>query len=767
MRIRRASLVTFAAVSAAAAAAVLPAAAVGEECPNAALRNGPSSRLPDCRAYELVSPVEKNSGQPFVIDYSPDGLSATMIITAGTAGLEGFPSGGLKGPEGYYTTQRTPSGWQTVGAEPSSGEYLAGGSSLIAHDFAGEDENGLTTAWVERGVHQPGNSLNIFERLPDRAFVEVGPGLPPTAPAGSVPEVTSASGLEGPNISVSADGSRILFSLYGDHWPFDTSEGNSESLYEYVGTGNTRPMLVGVDEAGALISHCGTALGSGYLSGSRPSAYNAISTDGRTIFFTASCGRRTGHELYARIDNGEAGARTVDISEPAGLDCAACDTEAGALTEDAHFEGASQDGTKAFFATTQPLLGGDTSRNLYEYDFDAPPGERVVRVTAGAEHAGVLEYAHSLISQDGSHIYFLASGVLTGTPNGEGETAEAGANNLYVYERDAGHPAGRTAFVARLSEQDEELWRENSAAGDVTPDGRFLVFNSERDLTPDTTTGGALQVFEYDAQTGSLVRVSKGQDGFNHDGNVPPIPLLKVSNPTTYDNATNAEIVTPGSSVNTRSAPFGSNYSSSYVGSTSVSADGSYVFFRSIVGLTPQALDRKVLGYEPTVLGPIPQFAANVYEYHDGRVSLISDGQDLSFYPSYYPGQPSLVQLLGTDESGHDVLFTTVDRLTGEDTDTTVDVYDARIDGGFPRPAERSPCSGESCQGPLSAAPTLLSPGSEFQAGGNPPLAASAPVTSAKAKRKAKAKKRCKRGGCPKSKRKRTKKAGDKRRAKR
>ncbi|MGH2854829.1 MAG: hypothetical protein ACRDLF_11645, partial [Solirubrobacteraceae bacterium] len=685
-----------------------------EECPNAAFRTGPSSHLPDCRAYELVSPSYKATGVVELRGKGPEGTSLTLNDLNGLPGLEGFPNILGFAPGAVYTTQRTASGWVTVGDEPPASEYMPYQVGEF-DDTAGASLDNQTHFWTARGKWQPGNRVDFFKRGPDHTIVDVGPGLPPTTPSGSPQELGNAAELSA--VGVSADASRLFFVLDSSFWPFDGTEAGHKlkTIYEYLGVGNTTPMLVGVNSKGEQISQCGVVLGSGkpndgITNGLVTFNHNAVSTDGNVVYFTAypknyggdGCGGSAPPvaELFARIDSGLADAHTVAISEPSREDCSACNTEAGVLAN-AEFRGASADGSKAFFATAQPLLGGDTSSNLYEYDFGAPAGERVVRVSGGDSTvsnptAEVLvgdgsSHLWVQVSEDGSHVYFLANGVLTRTPNGQGESAEAGAANLYVFERDASYPAGRIAFIARLSSEDVSS-KSLTSTSNVTPDGRFLVFTSNRDLTPDDTST-AVQVFEYDAQTGALVRVSIGQNGYNDNGNT---------------DVANASIMHP---------LYEYRYNSSaYWKDLSVSADGSYVFFQSSDGLTPQAVNRQVIGYDNFAEKSI--YANNVYEYHAGRVSLISDGQDLATTQS-----GSLVELLGTDASGGDVLFTTVDRLVGQDTDDNLDIYDARVGGGFPAPTVPPSCSGEACQGQLSGAPTLLSPGSELQAGGNPPLA--------------------------------------------
>jgi hypothetical protein len=684
-----------------------------EVCPSEQLRiENRSTALPECRAYEQVTPTEKQGAVFEIGQLGPGSEGAPDLLVTSTAAIDGAQSDEAVGVK--YSTVRTNSGWVTSPTAPPATEYqedATTGSIPNPQALSLDLRSGI---WLESLRSRPKNRVDLFITHPGAPIEEIGPVTQPGSRsfANNPHELTERMGFE--RRGWSDDLSHFIYSQTNEHWPFDTTKKGDESLYEYVGTGNTEPMLVGVNDSGELISDCGTNLGGMVVERTTLTAlstHNAVSGDGDTVFFTADqCGSSpAAYELFARVGNGQLDAHTVAISEPSVEDCAGCDTSE---PENADFVGASVDSTKAFFVTEQPLLGGDHTNNIYEYDFSAPPGERVSRVSGGnstvsdpvAEVQGVVA-----TSEDGSHVYFVAHGVLTTTPDSRGQDAQAGADNLYVFERDAEYPSGRTAFIAELSQGDEAMWKPGGTV-DLTSDGRFLVFTSADDLTPDDTSTVA-QVFEYDAQTGSLARVSVGQDGYNDSGNTDVAPA----------------------SIKSLVAATGG----------SVAADG-VVFFESTDGLTPQALDHQVVGkhYEGPEEDPESKFSLvygnNVYEYREGSVYLISDGQDVSLNGE---GEAD-VKLLGTDESGEDVLFTTVDQLVPQDTDTDIDIYDARVDGGFPAPPVSQECSGDGCQGPLSPAPILLSPGSEFQAGGNPPLAAPAPVARKSVKPKAKKKKR-------------------------
>ena len=78
----------------------------------------------------------------------------------------------------------------------------------------------------------------------------------------------------------------------------------------------------------------------------------------------------------------------------------------------------------------------------------ANPCASLSEVSGAASGADV----ENLISacEDGSRVYFMARGVLAGNLGANDLPASAGANNLYVWEKDAAHPAGKTTFIAGL-----------------------------------------------------------------------------------------------------------------------------------------------------------------------------------------------------------------------------------------------------------------------------------------------------------------------------
>lgn len=720
-------------------------AGVGNTCPNEAIRAGlGSAQLPDCRAYELVSPASKNGWAANVT--SADGSRVFMVS------LGAFGGSTQNHVFNLYEAERSTDGWLTAPINESPGfvNSEVGGGNL--RDESSDLGRGLYV--LSPSANPKANNLYI-RSLPDGGPTEVGPMLSSAASAPTAPNVGARTVLTAPSASRGLES--ILFEIEGptpefgsfnylwpgDHTIEDTgyNMGNIGrgffSLYEYRGVGNTVPEMVGVDNTGTLISQCGTSLGyprnGNFTLGELGDGYNAISEDGSSVFFTASAAIRgpsenacteagggagpSADELYARID----GARTVAISEPSlsvpGRVCSEIcsedeNQENGHKRSGAIFQGASGDGTKVFFLTSQPLVNGDgdSALDLYEAEIGREAGHEEVTGIAQVSHdPNIGESAEvqgvARVSMDGSHVYFVAHGVLTGITNPTGEAAKAGADNFYVYDTNT----RRTAFIGDLCSgpeisgvvadsqcpsslntksadengvNDLKDWqlgdkREVDAnscdpVGGECEAGRFLVFTSYSDLTPDDTSS-VQQIFEYDAKKETLVRVSIGDNGFNDDGNAESRP---------------ASIVQQEYTGNQNPAPQ----------LTSVSSDGSRVVFQSEAALTPQAL---------------PEYG-NVYEYDAGRVSLISDGQDRTVTLL----GPSSTSLVGMDASGTDIFFTTADKLVPQDGDTQMDIYDARIDGGFAPPGPSPACEGDGCQGTLASPLTAPSVGSERQPAG-------------------------------------------------
>jgi hypothetical protein len=652
-----------------------------------------SMQLPDCRAYEQVTPPFK-SFDNVIRERVGLGIASTEAISSsGTPVLErSVPLFGHAGADEdtngtFYELERAASGWNATSLTEAASIFP------ISHWELASQTDAAVGLWSAASASQPIDAEDLYLREADGAYVDIGPIAPPAAtegpPHGAEPTTNGILVERNRVVGASADMSDVVFQRSSptvpSHAPFSQTSsplwpgdhtligelGELPSLYEYVGSGHTGeggdvPALVGVDNTGAQITDCGTGLGGSDEKTPR-SVRNGVSAGGSTVFFNAQAGgcegRNFTHEevvgagpttnqVYARGGLPGTAQATINVAGASQSQCEVSNT--CNLTSPVTFQGASKDGSKVFFTTAQPLLGDDkdATNDIYECELpgdggatptptglvNACPRLKFISVTGTASGADVQSVV--AVSEEGSRVYFTATGVLGGAQENENhEGATEGKDNLYVWEAVGKDGATeRTAFIATLP-------TANPTEAQATPSGSYLIFTTTADLTSDDTSTAA-QAFRYDAQSGQLIRLSVGQEGFDYDGNT-------SSDPATLANTREAERLT-------------------------VSENGAYVVFQSDAALTPQVQGGKL----------------NVYEWHEGNVYLISKGPDTA------TGQTGLI---GIDASGQDIFFVTADQLVGQDSDEDKDLYDARINGGFPAPAPAPSCNGEDCQGSLTS----------------------------------------------------------------
>jgi hypothetical protein len=714
----------------------------GESSVNPGTKVPLSRELPDCRAYETVSPTAKKGAllaPPFKGLFAQVAAGGERVIASSLTCFGGPLSCTgdrvSKGPPFEFV--RTGTGWQTQPLAPPAGTFEL--NSVWAYS----PDRGLV---LYSSPVPSGASDEFYARQPNSAMEPIGPIAEnrPYTEAESVPK------------SATSDLSHIAYITKNSVWKYD--KGEAQGLYEYVGRGNTHPLLVGVSGGQGsddLISTCNTDLGS--VTGGGLS--QALSADGRVAFFTSeravggACVGGSGanegvpvpvDEVFVRVGGEGPGAHTLALSEPkapetlsstppdeacTSVECQKNITEQ-ANWRDALFAGASEDGSRALFLSTQQLTdtasqdpSGDSATscasstgphgcNLYLFDQGAPAGQNLVDVSTGdSSGLGPEVQGVMAVSNDGTHVYFVAKGVLAGK-NHENREPSPGAENLYLYERDSTHPTGRTVFIATLPGDEKptprnetpesEQWHKEGIAASVTVHGGVLVFTSHGALTTDATRPhGPAQVYRYDAESEQLLRVSIGVHGYNDNGN---------------QGAGEARLAITGTVITQARRGL------------SISSDGSIVFFQSPVGLTPGALNDVSLNKG---LKSNDQ-AQNVYEWETqgkggciqptGCIHLITDGHDTSEGDGAGPmSTASSVELIGTDTSGENVFFTTADPLVPTDTDTELDIYDARIRGGYPTPITPAECEADACRPAPQEPPSLGQLGSlTFSGSGNP-----------------------------------------------
>ncbi|HST68082.1 MAG TPA: hypothetical protein VLI94_00300 [Solirubrobacterales bacterium] len=431
-------------------------------CPNELLRTGVSAVLPDCRAYELVTPPDtaarvprgdERAGEYFgMLQASPSGEAVDFLVTTGA--LPGTEASGYFFGDPYLAT-RGAGGWSTALAGPT-------GAQASKPKPGGFSPDQGYSFWLANGEGSAliGGEQSSYVRYPDGHSELIG--------RGSLGTDQFAKGL-----LITEGGTHIIFRTHDPegHAPQklepEAPEEGIIAIYD-----RTRDPLTGAEETHVV------SLLPDNTAPSQNAEYRGASADGEAIAF------RLGTSLYLRVAN----ETTYEIGAPG-----------------ATFAGVSDGGERAFY-----LEGGD----LKAFDTGS---EEVITFADTAEPVTPVN-----VAPQGGRAYFVSETAVPGSgPNPGGDSPLPGAQNLYLSEGE-----GTPDFIATLTERDVEgdlaeeggdglgFWieslrqrRPSMDPSRLTPDGGVLVFQSRAELD-GFQPGVEPQVYRYDHLAASLECVS-------------------------------------------------------------------------------------------------------------------------------------------------------------------------------------------------------------------------------------------------------------------
>jgi hypothetical protein len=636
-----------------------PAADADGGCPNEAIREEQHSTfLPDCRAWEMVSPPNKNGAdvvsQTTRTRAASDGNAVAYLSLTGFGDVRG---GGVATEYIAVRDPTSPTGWSTHTITPGPLEpasFLDNTSALESHytgEFSADLRHAIFLTKTPLTADSPYTlavpKLYLFDDL-----IAPGPKVPqlisdcPACKAALSEDPTSQPGLAG----TSSDFSHVIFesdqSLTDDvpHCePLPFSEHNPCPLHLYEWSDGT-VRLAGVlpDGSAAPNSQAGQGVMRASSTGNanRQYAFNVISEDGSRIFFTVRGGEAaTDGNLYMRTGNSTATPWTVQLN--------ASERTPPEASQDARYWTATPDGSRVLFTSSEQLTESEGS-GLYMYDASKPASAPDnLTLLASGPIAGVIG-----MSEDASYVYYV-----TGSSPPKIMLWHQG--NLREVAKVAGEDPADLVGAKGIS--------VSPKMSRVTPDGRHMMFVSlGSDALPHSGAGDTCQanvaarcteVYTYDAPA---------------NGGAGQLSCASCPHPAATPAHANAEIF----SIRAKGATaFESHLNHP------LTDDGSMVFFTSAEDLLPGDTNsvEDVYSYDTTT----------------AQLFLLSSGVD-----------PSPAIFLDASPDGRDVFFTTRAALSPWDQDGNVDLYDARVEGGVSGP----PPAPADCGGPNSCRPPLNTP---------------------------------------------------------
>jgi hypothetical protein len=478
-----------------------------EGCPNSQLRFEDSSlSLPDCRAWELASPADKNGGaiQSFggnsgggVLQAAENGEAATYSSSASFAGGQGAPTASQyissRGEAGWVTeniTQPTLSGaypnsnsgvpYQLFSTDLARGLLLdgrrcaQGGECPRSYSLRQSAGGALTTSAAEPDLRFAGSSPDLGQVIlftcaalttDATEVLSGGGGCEPSAPnlyrwSGGVLTLinllpgevhgTPGARLAAQGGAVSADGSRVYF-----------TDGEDSAIY--------------LREAGGPTKLVPETVGGG-------ASFQTASADGSLAFFIKG----------AHLFRYSAAANTATDLIPSG-------GVVGVL-------GAAADGSSVYYLTAAGL-----------FLWQAP--STTTEIAAGASPAFAGDYPPTTgtarVTPDGAHLAFLSTARLTGFDNTDQLTGQPDSE-AFLYSAGGGggalacvscnptneRPVGPSTIPGSIP--NGNLAEDPSATDvykprDLSIDGNRLFFDSRDQIVPEDASA-AQDIYEWEAQ---------------------------------------------------------------------------------------------------------------------------------------------------------------------------------------------------------------------------------------------------------------------------
>jgi len=652
---------------------------------------GASVQLPDHRAYELVTPPP--SSEPYMPSIPIQSLNAgafesKLLIQAAADGeaLAYVGEAPAQGGSSYIGNSRGNSWLSVRGATGWQPAAIQPESERAVYQAFSEN---LTEGFLE------GGSTPVVGGLSGECRSLYSAGVSSQAVAFSPLFSGASCGL--PLYAGASAGGTVLIqdeaALTADTLPASSARTNWSvgegctkncNLYEAGGGGLSAVNVLGGQPVPS-------ANFGGRSVGNPPGFGHDVSADGSRVFWTDTAeGEDFGH-VFVRMD------KTVSVPVSVG---------------EAEYVTATVDGRFAYYIEAGVLwrFDTDTSQRTAVTPEAFPEGGEVLGFVGMNEEG-----------EDGAYVYYVAGSVLTESPNGHGESARLGQPNLYV-DHD-----GRVTYIATLSNGDNEsaIGHEGFTGGDwkvnlglrtaeVTPDGEDLIFQSSRSLTgyDNVPAEGEpiFEVFHFDAGTGVLACASCAPSG------VPP----------------GSEVLGEGEKTRLPVSWLSDVHMRRWM-----SGDGSRVFFDSTAALVPAASGHQqgVYEWESEGTNECPVLAHPLAD--SGCVFLLSSGSS-----------PYIATFVEADASGDNAFFEQRGSLGSVSGGSGAEeIYDARVDGGFPAPIAE--CARGNCGAPVQA--PAVGPGLGFatsEAAGSGNFAPQRPVPVSKPTRKqllAKALKKCQR----------------------